>query len=73
LHEDRIMTAEHYANAWSPPPRCWRYVAKPATTQPMRCPRPPYWTGRWRDPDGRWHEVQACDGHRGGLEDARRV
>jgi hypothetical protein len=49
-----------------------RGVHKAATTQPERCPRPPYWTGRILV-DGRWHDVESCDGHRGGLQDARRI
>jgi hypothetical protein len=64
--------APYFANTWSKPPGCWRWVHAPATTQPMRCPRPPYWAGRIRVED-RWHEVEACDGHRAGLEQARRV
>jgi hypothetical protein len=64
--------AEHYANSWSKPPGCWRWVRAPATEQPMRCPRPPYWTGRIQV-EGRWHDVEACDGHRGGLKGAQRL
>jgi hypothetical protein len=67
-----VSGAPYYANSWSLPPGCWRWVHKPDTTQPMRCPRPPYWTGRVLVED-RWWQVQACDGHRGGLQDARRL
>jgi hypothetical protein len=60
--ESSDQRAPYYANAWSPAPGYRRYVPKPATTQPMRCPRPPYWTGRVRDGDGRWHEVKRVTG-----------
>jgi hypothetical protein len=59
-------------NAWSLPPGRERWVRAPATAQPMRCPRPPSWAGRIQL-EGRWHGAEACDGHRGGREQAWRI
>jgi hypothetical protein len=63
--------APHYAEAFSAlPDGCFRFVSD-AAGRPLHCPEPPAWTGTFRDGrDRRWH-VQACNGHRGGLEQAR--
>jgi hypothetical protein len=65
------MSAEHYAEAFSPQPgRCFRLVGD-AAGRPEHCSEPPAWSGIFRDQEGKPHRVEACQGHRGGLEQAR--
>jgi hypothetical protein len=65
----------HYAQVFAPRPgHCFRYVSRPeAEGQPMPCPDPPVWRGHFRARNGRQYDVEACDGHRGGLTDAYRI
>jgi hypothetical protein len=68
------VTLEHYAEVWTTEgDGCYRYVAEPGTTRPMRCPHEPVWIGRHLDGGGVWRKVRSCDGHRAGLEHARRL
>ena len=58
----------HYANAFSTDPgRCFRYVDKPGCQgQPMRCPEPVSWRGRFRGGKQSWR-VDSCEEHAGDL------
>ncbi len=54
----------HYAEVFATEPgRCFRYVEKVATQQPMPCPGEVRWRGRFRANDGRWYAVEACAEH----------
>jgi hypothetical protein len=65
--------APHYAEAFAPrPDGCFRLISDHAS-RPEHCPEPPTWSGTFHDATGRGWTVQACEGHRSGLEHARRV
>ncbi len=64
--------AEHYAKAFAIRDGCFRLVADKAG-RPEHCPEPPLWVGTYQDGQGRRNTVQACDGHRGGFVNARRI
>jgi hypothetical protein len=53
-------------------PGCFRMV-RDGAGRPAHCPKPPAWSGVFRDRQGRPYEVRACEDHRGGLEHARRL
>jgi len=61
----------HYAEAFCPlPDRCFRLVnsAKSgAQGAPHHCPLPVASVGRFKDSQGRWHDVEACVDHDGDL------
>jgi hypothetical protein len=63
---------EHYAEAFAVRDGCFRFVSDGAG-RPENCPEPPVWIGSFQDGQGRVHTVRACDGHRGGLINARRI
>jgi len=63
---------EHYAETFAIRDGCFRLVADKAR-RPEHCSEPPAWVGTYQDSKGRAHTVQACDGHRGGLVNARRI
>jgi hypothetical protein len=65
-------SALYYAEAFSPlPGRCFRLVTRDGEGGPDHCPEPPRWQGSFRAKDGRRYAVQACDGHRAPLQNAR--
>jgi hypothetical protein len=65
--------APHYAEAFTTGRSgCFRFIADHAG-RPMHCLEPPAWTGTHRDAKGRRYRVRACEGHRGGVENARRL
>jgi hypothetical protein len=67
------MSEPYYAEAFAPDQAgCFRLVADHAT-RPAPCPAPPAWTGTFRARTGRRYTVQACEGHWGPLENARRL
>jgi hypothetical protein len=70
-----MVEVPHYAEAFSPiAGRCFRLVSRQdQQAGPVHCPEPPRWRGTFRAKDGRRYSVEACDGHRGGLEQARRI
>jgi Domain of unknown function (DUF1917) len=51
---------------------CFRFVTD-AAGRPAHCPKPPAWSGVFRDRQGRPYTVRACEDHRGGLKHARRL
>jgi hypothetical protein len=66
------MTAPYYAEAFAIlPGRCFRLVERAGEAGPMHCPDPARWRGTFRARSGRRYAVQACDGHRGPLQDGR--
>jgi hypothetical protein len=64
--------AEHYAEVFAIRDGCFRLVADKAG-RPEHCLEPPAWMGAYQDGQGRRYTVQACDGHRDGLMNARRI
>jgi hypothetical protein len=68
------VTASYYAEVFSANTgRCFRMISHDGQAGPVHCPDPVRWHGRFRDRQGRRHRVDACDGHRGPLEDARPI
>jgi hypothetical protein len=63
---------KHYAEAFAVRDGCFRFVSDGAGW-PEHCPEPPDWIGSFQDGQGRVHTVLACDGHRGGLINARLI
>jgi hypothetical protein len=53
-------------------PGCFRMI-RDGAGRPAPCPKPPAWSGVFRDRQGRPYDVRACEDHRGGLENARRL
>jgi hypothetical protein len=67
-------TAPYYAEAFLPlPGRCFRLVARDGEGGPAHCPESPRWRGSFQAKDSRRYIVEAYDGHRSGLEQARRI
>jgi hypothetical protein len=68
------MTEPHYAEVFAPlTGRCFRMVSQDGQAGPIHCPETARWHGRFGDRQGRRHQVDACDGHRSPLEDARPI
>jgi hypothetical protein len=67
----RTVSAEHYAEAFSPlPGRCFRLVSREGHQGgPMHCPESVVWRGTFRAKDGRRYSVSACAGHADALTD----
>ena len=65
----------HYAEAfYLTTGQCFRLIlAEDGTGHAQHCPYNPKWRGRFQDNAGKWHTVEACEGHRAGLEPARRI
>ena len=65
----------HYCEAFSlESERCFRLIqAEDGTGHAQHCPYMTEWRGRFQDRAGMWHTVEACDGHRGGLQPAKRL
>jgi hypothetical protein len=47
--------------------------AEDGTGHAKHCPYLTEWRGRFQDAAGKWHTVEACDGHRADLDAVRRV
>jgi len=63
---------EHYAQAFGlQSQRCFRFIQH--ETGHAQRPRITEWRGRFKDGAGKWHTVEACDGHRADLDAAQRV
>jgi hypothetical protein len=43
------------------------------TGHAQHCPYAIEWRGRFQDGNGKWHTVEACDGHRADLTGVQRV
>ena len=56
----------HYCEAFSvQSQRCFRLVlAEDGTGHAQHCPHEPEWRGQFKDAAGKWHTVEACEGHR---------
>ena len=66
-----LQTAPYHAESFFVMPgRCFRMMSSDGKAGPIHCPDPPVWLGRFRATDGRWHTVDACDGHRGPQQGA---
>jgi hypothetical protein len=65
--------APYHGEAFSPVTgRCFRLVSRQdGQAGPIHCPEPPQWSGSFQARDGRRYAVQACDGHRAPLQNAR--
>jgi len=64
----------HYAEAFAAMAgRCFRFISPTGEAGPTHCHEPPVWRGSFQAGDGKRYRVEACDGHRGGLESARRI
>jgi hypothetical protein len=68
-----MVEAPHYAEAFSPiAGRCFRFLSRgDQEAGPIHCPELPRWRGTFRAKDGRRYAVEACDGHRAPLQNAR--
>jgi hypothetical protein len=66
---------DHYAEAFCLlSERCFRLIqAENGTGHAQHCPYLTVWRGRFQDGAGKWHAVEACDGHRADLESVQRV
>jgi hypothetical protein len=43
------------------------------TGHAQHCPYVTEWRGRWQDGAGKWHTVEACDGHTADLDAVQAV
>jgi len=66
---------EHYANCFSlQSERCFRMIqAEDGTGHAQHCPYITVWRGRFQDGSGKWHTVEACDGHRADLDSVQKI
>ena len=65
---------EHYANCFSLlSERCFRMIQENGTGHAQHCPYITEWRGRFRDGAGKWHTVEACQGHRADLDAVQRI
>jgi hypothetical protein len=66
---------EHYCQAFSLlSEHCFRMVqAQDGTGHAQHCPYVTEWRGRFKDGTGKWHTIEACDGHRADLDAVRRI
>jgi hypothetical protein len=64
---------DHYAEAFCLlSERCFRFIQH-ETGHAQHCPNITEWRGRWQDAAGKWHTVEACNGHRADLDAVRRI
>jgi hypothetical protein len=47
--------------------------AQDGTGHAQHCPYVTEWRGRFKDGTGKWHTIEACDGHRADLDAVRRI
>ena len=47
--------------------------AQDGTGHAQYCPYLTEWRGRFKDAAGKWHTVEACDGHRADLDAVQRI
>ena len=65
---------DHYAEAFCLlSERCFRLIQENGTGHARHCPYETEWRGRFQDGAGRWHAVEACNGHRADLDSAKRI
>jgi hypothetical protein len=66
---------DHYANSFSlKSEQCFRMIqAEDGTGHAQHCPDITVWRGRFKDGAGKWHPVEACNGHRADLDSVRRI
>jgi len=69
------VTVDHYAEAFCLlSEQCFRLIqAEDGTGHARHCPYLTEWRGRFKDNAGRWHTVEACDGHRADLDSVQRI
>jgi hypothetical protein len=68
------VAGPYYAEAFAPMEgRCFRMVSRSREGGPIHCPERAAWRGSFRACDGRRYTVDACDGHRDPLMQARRL
>ena|SRR5271167_2217619 len=72
LHPGRM---EHYCQAFSlQSGRCFRLIqAEDGTGHAQHCAYLAEWRGRFKDAAGKWHTLEACDGHRTDLDAVQRI
>ena len=65
----------HYAEAFCLlSERCFRFIhSEDGTGHAQHCPYITEWRGRFKDAAGKWHTVEACNGHRADLEAVQRI
>jgi len=64
---------DHYAQAFSlQSEQCFRFIQHD-TGHAQHCRYLTEWHGRFKDGAGKWHTVEACDGHRADLDAVRRI
>jgi hypothetical protein len=70
-----VVQLAHYANAFCLlSQRCFRMIqAEDGTGHAQHCPYATKWRGRFQDAAGKWHTVEACDGHRADLDSVQRI
>jgi hypothetical protein len=66
---------EHYAEASClTSGQCFRLIqAEDGTGHAQHCRYARAWCGRFMDGAGKWHTVEACDGHRADLDAVQRI
>jgi len=63
----------HYANAFClTSQQCFRFIQH-ETGHAQHCPCITEWRGRFKDGVGKWHTVEACNGHRADLDSVQRI
>jgi hypothetical protein len=66
---------DYYANCFCLlSQRCFRMIqAENGTGHAQHCPYLSEWRGRFKDGAGKWHTVEACQGHRADLDSVQRI
>lgn len=66
---------DHYAESFCClAGQCFRMIqAEDGTGHAQHCPYLIEWRGRFKDDAGKWHTIEACDGHRADLGSVQRV
>ncbi len=66
---------DHYAEAFClTSESCFRLIqAEDGTGHAQHCPYLIEWRGRFKDNAGKWHTVEACQGHRADLDSVQRI
>jgi hypothetical protein len=68
-------SVDHYAESFCClAGQCFRMIqAEDGTGHAQHCPYLLEWRGRFKDTAGKWHAVEACDGHRADLDSVQRI
>jgi hypothetical protein len=70
-----MALVDHYAESFCLlSGSCFRMIhAHNGTGHAQHCPYITEWRGRFQDKVGKWHTVEACQGHRADLDAVQRI